>query len=70
MRDPQRIEQILDVLREVWESQPDLRLGQIVVNAIRPSESCPQIFSAEDDLLLEGLHEYRRRLLRANPSAR
>ena len=69
MRDPQRVEQILDVLREVWESQPDLRLGQIVVNAIRPSEPCPQIFSAEDDVLLEGLREYRRRVLGADPSA-
>ncbi|ADB15124.1 hypothetical protein Psta_0434 [Pirellula staleyi DSM 6068] len=68
MRDPQRIEQILEVLREIWEREPDLRLGQIVVNAILPSDPCPQIFSAEDDVLLAGLHEYRRRVFRADPS--
>jgi uncharacterized protein YihD (DUF1040 family) len=63
MRDPKRIEQIIDLLREVWEHNPDLRLGQIVVNAIRPSESCPQIFGTEDDVLLKGLYEYRLRVL-------
>jgi len=69
MRDPRRIEQILDVVREIWEREPDLRLGQIVVNAVRPSEPCPQIFYAEDDDLLKGLREYVR-LVRANDSNR
>lgn len=61
MRDPRRIEQILQVIREIWEREPDLRLGQIVVNAIRPIEPCPEIFAAEDGDLLEGLREYVRR---------
>ena len=68
MRDPKRIEQILEVLRDIWEIEPDLRLGQLVVNAIQPKEPCPAIFNAEDDMLLEGLHRYRR-LLVADPSA-
>jgi hypothetical protein len=67
MRDPKRIKEILDVLRDVWEHQPDLRLGQIVINAIRPVEPCPQVFHAEDHALLEGLQEYRRRVLGADP---
>jgi uncharacterized protein YihD (DUF1040 family) len=62
MRDPERIEQILDVLREVWTQDPDLRLGQIMVIAIRPSEPCQEIFGAEDDVVLEGLKSYRRLL--------
>lgn len=70
MRDPQRIEQILEALREVWEVDPDLRLGQLVVNAIRPSEPCLAIFNAEDDVLLKGLHGYRRQLLGVDPDAR
>jgi hypothetical protein len=69
MRDPRRIEQILDVIREIWEREPDLRLGQIVVNAIRPGEPCPQIFGAEDDELLKGLREYVR-LVQANDAKR
>ena len=67
MRDPKKIKEILDVLRDVWEHQPDLRLGQIVINAIRPVEPCPQVFHAEDHVLLEGLQEYRRRVLGADP---
>ena len=69
MRDPRRIDQILDIVREIWEREPDLRLGQVVVNAIRPSEPCPQIFGAEDDDVLKGLREYAR-LVRANVSKR
>ena len=65
MRDPQRIDQILDVLREIWELQPDLRLGQIVVGAIRPDDPCPQVFYAEDNALLQGLCDYRQRLSEA-----
>lgn len=30
MRDPKRIEKIVDALRKYWVNNPDLRLGQIV----------------------------------------
>ena len=70
MRDPDRISEILGVLRDIWERNPDLRLGQIVVNAIRPGEPCPQIFSAEDEALLAGLHEFRRQILGADSNGR
>ena len=55
VRDPARIDRILELLREYWEHYPDLRLGQIVVGAIRPSQPCPQIFSAEDDVVEKSL---------------
>lgn len=32
MRDPNRIPRILNLLRTYWEENPDLRMGQIVVN--------------------------------------
>lgn len=65
MRDLQRVDQIIEVLREIWHLQPDLRLGQIVVAAVRPDEPCPQIFYAEDDVLLQGLYNYRQLLFQA-----
>jgi uncharacterized protein YihD (DUF1040 family) len=58
MRDPDRIDPILALLREVWTQSPDLRLGQLIVNAIRPNQPAPQVFSAEDDKLVEGLKAY------------
>jgi hypothetical protein len=51
MRDPARIPRILEAVQKVWERDPDLRLGQLIVNAIRPSRPTPQIFGFEDDKL-------------------
>lgn len=59
MRDPDRIDRIIDKLREVWKANPDLRLGQLLVNAIRPSQPCPQIFYPEDDVIQKGLLAYQ-----------
>lgn len=59
MREPERIEEMLSVLRAVWEQNPDLRLGQLLVNAVRPEEPCPEVFYVEDASLLEGLRRYR-----------
>jgi hypothetical protein len=57
-RDPERIDRILSLLREVWMKVPDWRLGQIVHNAVEPKGRCPEIFYVEDDRmeqLLSGL---------------
>jgi hypothetical protein len=49
MRDPARIEKILEVVRGVWERYPDLRLGQLIGNAadIRNVDS---YYIEDDDL--------------------
>lgn len=36
MRDPARIPRILEALRVEWEKAPDLRLGQLLINAMDP----------------------------------
>ncbi len=73
MRDPSRIDEVLAALRDVWVSSPDLRLGQLIVNAVRPSDPCPEIFYIEDDVLLKGLNGYREQVqaarLRKDPGA-
>ena len=61
MRDPKRIEPMIQLVWDVWQRSPDLRLGQILVNAIRPTEPCPQVFSAEDDTIARGLEEMLKR---------
>ena len=55
MRDPNRIDRILATLRTEWVMSPDLRLGQLIVNAIRPSRPCPQVFFTEDTVVEAGL---------------
>lgn len=59
MRDPARIDALLNTLRAVWEANPDLRLGQIMVIATKPRDPTPEIFNIEDELLLQGLLEYQ-----------
>ena len=55
MRDPARIDQVLDVLRRAWMRNPDSRLGQLIVNAVRPQEPCPDGFDIEDTVLARRL---------------
>ena len=64
MRDPARIDQILELLRQVWTHSPDLRLGQLIVNAVRPREPCPEVFSIEDPVLARRLE----RMLKQSPA--
>jgi len=48
MRSPTRIAPLFARLRRVWDANPDLRLGQMVVNAAAE----PSIYSIEDDQLV------------------
>ena len=59
MRSPARIDEILSALRAAWEESPDLRLGQLIVNAVRPTAPCPEVFHARDEDLLRRLMDYR-----------
>jgi len=62
MRDPKRIPEVLEAIRQAWERQPDLRLGQLVVIATRPKDPCPEVFNIEEPQLLEGLAAYQKLL--------
>lgn len=55
MRDKNRIPIILKELGDIWEKNPDLRLGQIITIATRPKNACPEIFYIEDDKILRGI---------------
>ncbi len=52
MRDPNRIDYILDQLREQWRRHPDYRLGQLIYCAVAPKDPCPEISGIEDEVLL------------------
>lgn len=48
MRDPSRISRVLELVRKCWETQPDLRLGQLIQNVCEP-------YYTEDEELEEKL---------------
>ena len=54
MRDPTRIDRILDSLRDIWKKNPDLRLGQLICNVV--SESI--IYFVEDEAMIEAVEKY------------
>lgn len=69
MRDPARIPLILARLQRLWEANPDLRLGQLILadplahsGSSKPEGSSNDIvvwrlFNIEDDMLLTGLED-------------
>ncbi|MGE3142370.1 MAG: DUF1040 family protein [Hyphomonadaceae bacterium] len=55
MRDPDRIERILELLRLYWSRNPDLRLGQLITAVTRDAFPDADKFYLEDDTLERAL---------------
>lgn len=53
MRDIDRIDSILDRLKTLWKRNPDLRLGQLILNVLRD----PTLYYIEDEQLIEVLEK-------------
>ncbi len=56
MRDPKRIDPLLEKLGEAWKQTPDWRFGQFMTNLFRCYGKDP--FYAEDDEWMAGLQAY------------
>ena len=56
MRDPLRIDRVLSLIAEKWKQYPDLRLGQLLINA------CPRFetigYQVEEPELEAGLKAF------------
>lgn len=52
MRDPARIPPLLALLDAYWRENPDLRLGQIVNNAMSACSTTKESFAVEDGVLV------------------
>ena len=57
MRDINRIDKIIDVLRDIWKLVPDWRFGQVIENFKRDA-NLYDMFYVEDDDILEILESY------------
>jgi hypothetical protein len=59
MRDPDRIDRIVEALRKAWHRNPDWRLNQLVINASDTPYDCDEphkcglglVFYIEDDVM-------------------
>jgi len=54
MRDPKRIPDILNQLKAIWSSFPDLRLGQLLMNV----DDDPRLYYIEDEELIKVLRNH------------
>ncbi len=59
MRDPKRIDETLDVIRGIWKRSPDLRLTQLIMNAVYPTKDP---FYIEDEDLVKRLKDFSKKL--------
>ena len=59
MRDPNRIPIIISKIEDVWKSNPDFRLGQLICVFARPNQPCNDIFNIEEDDLMKGINEFQ-----------
>ena len=63
MRDPKRLEPMLQLIRDIWYTQPDIRLTQLIMNALKMNQDP---YYVEDDKLFEALKEYKELTRREN----
>lgn len=55
--EPDNAKEVLEAIEKAWAKYPDLRLTQLLVNVIKPSESCSEIYYTEDSKLIDLLNE-------------
>lgn len=57
MRDPKRIEPMLELIRQIWTAYPDFRLGQLIDNVSYAYRSygMDSVFNVEDGDMLRAL---------------
>ena len=53
MRDPKRIDVILQEIGAIWRKYPDMRLGQLIGNVLEG----PSLYYVEDDSLVKALKD-------------
>jgi uncharacterized protein YihD (DUF1040 family) len=59
MRDPKRIKRILKIVNHIWDKAPDIRLTQLIMNAL---EMNSDPYYIEDDKLENALKLYYKKM--------
>lgn len=55
MRDPKRIDSILNRIKQIWNKYPDLRLGQLIINVISDDSI---LYMLEDEEMIRSLEDF------------
>lgn len=60
-KEPGIEEGVINAIMEAWAKYPDMRLTQLIVNAIAPKEPCPEVYNTEDSRLIKLLNRLKDR---------
>jgi len=52
---PSTNKELLETIEKTWAKYPELRLAQLLVNAITPSEPCSEMYYIQDSELINKL---------------
>ena len=69
-RDPKRIDRMVELLREAWQTFPDQRLTQLVINLADKKHDCGPVYYLDDPEMekkLEAFVKGRRQTPEAKP---
>ncbi len=58
-KEPNIEEDMLQAIMDAWAENPNLRLGQLLMNVVSPKEPCPGIFYIEDSKLIDLLVDFK-----------
>ena len=61
----EEIETIVKLLRAAWLANPELRLGQLVVAAVQPTNPVPEVFHVGDGWIKSALKNLNLRQVKA-----
>jgi len=68
MRDINRIKPFLKRIEQIWNQNPDLRFGQLILSITKTSEPNPELFYIEDNEFMERISELEKLLERKGQS--
>lgn len=60
-KEPNIEEAVLNAIMDAWARYPDMRLTQLLVNAINPADPCSEIYATEDSQLIKMLNRFKDR---------
>lgn len=61
MRDPERIDKILNHIKSIWKKNPDLRLMQLLINCLDPKEESIAYYIEDEEIQKRLKQQYGRR---------
>ncbi len=58
-KEPNIEEDVIQAILETWSEYPDMRLTQLIINALVPKEPCIEIYNTEDSQLIKKLKKFK-----------